>query len=66
MFPNIGFEMPGFTLQRDKFCVSNDVDVEMSSCLHQLWRDNAHGAVIRGEGFIELGHLSTYRRGTLQ
>jgi hypothetical protein len=33
MFPNICFEIPGLPFQRDKFCVGNDFDVEMSSCL---------------------------------
>src|SRR4030066_797769 len=65
MLSNLRFEMPDLSFQRDQLGVGGDFDIEMSSCLDQLWRDNAHGAVIGGEGLIELGHLSTDRRGAL-
>jgi hypothetical protein len=65
MFSNRCLEMPGLPFQRDKLRVGYDFDIEVSSSFYQLWRDDTHGAVIGREGFIELGHLSTNRRGAL-
>jgi hypothetical protein len=65
MSSNPRLEMSSLPFQRDKFRVGDDFNIEMSTCLYQFWRDDAHGAVIGGKGFIQLSHLPTDRRGPL-
>ena len=35
----------------------------MPAAFNEFWRLNAHGAVIGGKGFVELGHLAANGRG---
>jgi hypothetical protein len=39
--------------------------VNVPADLDQFWRDNSHGAVIGGEGFIQLGHNAANGGGSL-
>ena len=45
-------------LSRDLFDLrqGHQVDVQMPAALHQFGRDDAHGAVVGGKGFIQLSH----------
>jgi hypothetical protein len=38
--------------------VSQDLDIQMAADADQARRQNTHGAVIRGEGLVELRHRS--------
>ena len=44
----------------------DDLDVLVPRALHQLGRENAHGAVAGGKGLVELGHPAAYGGGGLQ
>ncbi|MBA7664640.1 hypothetical protein ES703_72701 [subsurface metagenome] len=56
VFAQLGYEIPGFAVKGDQFGVGDDVDVEMTTGVHQLWGEDAHGAVVGWKGFVQLGH----------
>ena len=52
-------EVPGSALQRQNLTLGDDLDVQMPADLDQFGRDNSHGAVVGGEGLVQLGHQPT-------
>jgi hypothetical protein len=40
------------------FCLGMYFNVDMPADLDQFGRDNSHGAVISGEGFVDLSHFA--------
>ncbi len=53
-----GRKVPGPPIQLEQVGVGNDVDIQVPAGLDQLGRNNAHGAVVGGEGLVELGHVA--------
>ena len=51
-------EITGFAADTKDLRIDHQVDIEMPSGFDKLWADGAHGAVVRGKGLIELGHMS--------
>jgi hypothetical protein len=51
-------EISGLAFYSRDFGIDEKVDVEMPSCIDQLGADSTHGAVIGGEGLIELSHVA--------
>jgi hypothetical protein len=53
------FEISRFTLHPVNVGMCQEHDVRMPAAFEKFWRLDTHGAVIGGEGLIELGHLAT-------
>ena len=49
-------EIPRRTTHGLHFGQGVDLDVQVPAAFHQFGRDDAHGAVIGGEGLVQLGH----------
>ena len=60
-----GPKVPWLTLETQQIGCGQDLDVPVPPGLDQLGRQDAHGAVIGGEGLVQLGHFAANRRGTL-
>jgi hypothetical protein len=58
-------EVPLFSLDRGELGEGEQLDVDVPADLDQFGRDDSHGAVVGGEGLIELCHDSANRRGSL-
>jgi len=52
-----GDEVAGLAVEPHDLAVDVQVDVQVAAGLDQLRADGAHGAVIGGEGLVELGHV---------
>ncbi len=53
-------EMTRFPVDGPDLGIGHELDIEVPCRLYQFRADNAHGAVVRGEGLVELGHPSAY------
>ena len=56
--PHGNREVAGLSRHAQHVRVGEDVYVEVSSRLHQLGGDDAHGAVVGGEGLVQLSHVA--------
>jgi hypothetical protein len=54
--PDVGGEVARFAFQLLEFGQRKDFDVLVAAGLNQLRRQDAHRAVVGGEGLVELGH----------
>ena len=62
---DLGREVARLALEADELGVGHHVDVEVTPRLDQLRGERAHGAVVGGEGLVELGHVPAERWGFL-
>ena len=62
VFQDLNAEIACLTVQLQDFCHGQKVDVEVSSALDQFGRDDTHGAIIRRERLVQLGHNPTNGR----
>jgi hypothetical protein len=53
-----GDEVAGLAVEANELAVDVQIDVEVAPGLDQLRADGAHGAVVGGEGLVELRHVS--------
>ena len=51
-------EVPGLSVDFERFAVRENLDAGMASGLDQFRRDGAHGAIVGREGFIQLCHVT--------
>ena len=56
LFSNGDGEIASLAVNPAHLRLGEQFDVQMASGLHQLGRDDAHGAVVGGEGLVQLGH----------
>jgi hypothetical protein len=49
---DVHLEMTRLPFKRLNISIGDDLDIEVSPYLHQFGRDDTHGAVIGGEGFV--------------
>jgi len=47
-------EIPGRAFDRFKISIGDKFDIQVPADLDQFRRDNSHGAIICGEGFVQL------------
>ena len=59
---DLDFERPGLAFQRLDVGHREHFDVVVAHALHQLGRNDARGAVARGEGLVQPGHRAADRR----
>ena len=52
-----GGEIARLAFHLDDLRIGADFDVEVAAHVHELGAEVAHGAVIRGKGLVELGHV---------
>jgi len=50
------------SFNRLNFGIGDNFDVQMLADLDQFRRNDSHGAVVRGKGFVNLSHLAPDRR----
>ena len=55
-------EISRFPFYTFNFSIAQDFYVGMPADLDQFWRENSHGAVIRGISLVKLGHLAANGR----
>jgi hypothetical protein len=60
MLGNFDLEVSLLTADAVYVSKGDKVDVGVPADLDQLGRDNSHGALIGGEGLVQLGHDSPY------
>ena len=48
----------GNAFEREEFGIGENLDVQMTPRLHELRRDDAHGAIVRGKRLVQLGHAT--------
>ena len=53
---NFDLEIAGFTADVFNFTKGFKLDIQVPADLDQFWGDNSHGAVIRRERLVQLGH----------
>src|SRR5581483_11454632 len=57
--PQFRAKMSRVAFNVNQICVGEDLDIEVTPNADQPRRQNAHGAVIRGEGLVQLRHYPT-------
>ena len=62
---HLGPEVAGLPLQGADLAQGDELYVEMAAALHQLGGEDAGGAVVGGEGLVQLGHGAADGRGAL-
>jgi len=66
LFPDFYLEIPGRPLDRLKFRIGDEFDIQMPADLDQFGGDDSHGAVIGGKGLVQLSHGPADGRGFLE
>jgi hypothetical protein len=56
LLPELGFKIPGFSVQSQYLGIGQEFDVQVPADLDQFGRDNSHGTVVGGKRLVQLGH----------
>ena len=56
LLQELDLEVSGFTIDLQDLGHGQKVDIEMAARFNKFGRNDAHGAVIGGEGLVKLGH----------
>jgi hypothetical protein len=64
--PNFSLKISGFSFERKKVGIRDNLDIQMPPRLDQLRRKDTHRTIVGGKGFVELRHDPTDGSGRFQ